>query len=283
MRILRIKIRFRIRIPNTGFNMFSSMNQQSCLIETSTFVCRASMHSFFIECQSLRELRITRNVYYVPDELPVLGLEEPPNEWEVDSEDGDGAAGEARGPPGPARATDVEQEMEEFLRIATPDIPALFPRPAWDLSCRLDAGDMARRMDDYGAEYLRQDQAEAEYRARREQAKVWRRERDEDLRHVLEARALQDGKWGEDLARRVDLTMENEEEESRAEERRVKETEREQLEQQIQCNGDGGVTGRADSGHRGAASTGGWTSGRSEGVLGDESWDCSQSDSEKGP
>ena len=56
-------------------------------------------------------------------------------------------------------------------------------------------------MDDYGAEYLRQDQAEAEYRAHREQAKVWRRERDEDLRRVLEARALQDRKWGEDLAR----------------------------------------------------------------------------------
>jgi hypothetical protein len=93
-----------------------------------------------------------RSVYYVQDELPVLRLEEPPNEWEVDSNDGDEAAGEARGPTGPARATDVEQEMEEYLRVATPDIPALFPRPAWDLSCRLDAsaGDMARHMDDYG-------------------------------------------------------------------------------------------------------------------------------------
>jgi hypothetical protein len=47
--------------------------------------------------------------------------------------------------------------MEEYLRVATPDIPAMFPRPAWDLSFRLDAsgGDMARHMDDYGAEYLR--------------------------------------------------------------------------------------------------------------------------------
>ncbi len=63
---------------------------------------------------------------------------------------------------------------------------------------------------------MRQDQAEAEYRARREQAKVWRREMDEDLRHVLEARALQDREWSGDLARRVDLTMEKEEEERRA-------------------------------------------------------------------
>ncbi len=42
------------------------------------------------------------------------------------------------------------------------------------------------------------------HRARREEAKVWRRQRDEDLRRVLEARALQGQKWGEDLARRVE-------------------------------------------------------------------------------
>ncbi len=78
---------------------------------------------------------------------------------------------------------------------------------------------MVRHVDDYGAEYLRQDQAKAEYRARREQAKVWRRERNEDLRRVLEARALQGRKGGEDLARRVDVTMEKEEEERRAEQR----------------------------------------------------------------
>jgi hypothetical protein len=124
--------------------------------------------------------------------------------------------------------------MEEYLRVATPDIPALFPRPVWDLSCRpeVSAGDAARYLDDYGAEYLRQEQAEAKYRARREQAKVWRRERDEDLRRVLEARARQDQEWTGDLARRVDLTMERVEEERIAGERRVKEAEREQLEEQ---------------------------------------------------
>jgi hypothetical protein len=158
---------------------------------------------------SMQEIE-ERNVYYVQDELPVLRLEEPPNSWEVDSNDGHEAAGEARGSSGPARATAVEQEMEEYLRVATPDIPALFPRPAWDLSCRPDvsAGDAARHLDDYGAEYLKLEQAEAEYRARRKQAKVWRRERDEDLRRVLEARARQDQEWTGDLARRVDLTME---------------------------------------------------------------------------
>ncbi len=175
-----------------------------------------------------------RNVYYVQDELPVLRLEEPPNDWEVDSNDGYEAAGEARGLSGPARAADVEQEMEEYLRVATPDIPTLFPRPAWDLSCRPDAsaGDAVQHLDDYGAECLRLEQAEAEYRARREQAKVWRREREEDLRRVLEARARQDQEWSGDLACRVDLTMEREEEERVAKERRVKEAEREQLEEQ---------------------------------------------------
>ncbi len=175
-----------------------------------------------------------RNMYYVQDELPVLRLEEPPNNWDVDSNDGYEAAGEARGPSGPARAADVEQEMEEFLRVATPDIPTPFPRPAWDLSCRPDvsAGDAAQHLDDFGAECLRLEQAEAEYRARREQAKVWRRERDEDLRRVLEARARQDQEWSGDLAHRVDLMMERGKEERVAEERRVMEAEREQLEEQ---------------------------------------------------
>ncbi len=84
--------------------------------------------------------------------------------------------------------------MEEYLKVATPDIPSLFPRPACDLSCRPDvsAGDAARRLEEYGAECLRLEQTKAEYRARREQAKVWRRERNEDLRRVLEARARQE-------------------------------------------------------------------------------------------
>jgi hypothetical protein len=175
-----------------------------------------------------------RNVYYAQYELPVLRLKEPPNDWEMNSNDGYEAAGEARGLSGPALAADVEQEMEEYLRVATPDIPTLFPRPAWDLSCRPDgsAGDAAQHLDDYGAECLKLERAEGEYRARKEQAKVWRCERDEDLRRVLEARARQDQEWSGDLARRVDLMMERGEEERVAEERRVKEAEREQLEEQ---------------------------------------------------
>ncbi len=156
-----------------------------------------------------------RSVYYRQEELPVLELEEPPNEWEGESNYGDEAVGEARGQACPAQIATVEQRMEEYLRVATPDIPVLFPRPAWDLSWRpdADARDMARLMDDYGAKQLEQDRAEAKYRARREEAKVWRRKRDEEDRQVLEARALQDQKYSEDIASRVERMMRNEEEE----------------------------------------------------------------------
>jgi hypothetical protein len=127
----------------------------------------------------------------------------------------------------------MEQKMEEYLRVATPDIPALFPRPAWDLSWRpdADARDVARLMDGYGADQVAQEKAEAEYRARREEAKVWRRMRDEEDRQVLEARALQAQKYNEDIASRVERIMKNEEEERIAELRRVKEAERVQIEE----------------------------------------------------
>jgi hypothetical protein len=177
-------------------------------------------HAIDVSMQEIEE----RSVYYREEELPVLELEEPPNEWEGESNHGDEAAGEARGQACPAQIATLEQRMEEYLRVATPDIPALFPRPAWDLSWRPDAEarDMARLMDDYGAKQLEQDRAEAEYRVRREEAKVWRRERDEEDRRVLEARALQAQKYKEDLASRVERMMKNGEEERIAEEKRAK-------------------------------------------------------------
>ncbi len=175
-----------------------------------------------------------RHVYLVEDEAPVIRVEERPNEWEVDSDGGYEAEGEARGPSGPAQTLEMEQRVEAYLRVATPDIPTLFPRPACDLSLRrgVSAEDTKRYLDGYGAEYLKVEQAEYEYRANREQAKVWRRERDEEIRREREMRARQDQEWQEDLARRVEGTLERSEEERRAEEQRVKEVEREQLEEQ---------------------------------------------------
>ncbi len=120
-----------------------------------------------------------RHVYILEDEAPVLRLEERPNEWEVDSDGGYEAEGEARGLSGPAQTSEMEQRVEAYLRVSTPDIPTLFPRSACDLSLRrgVSAEDTKRYLDGYGAEYLKMEQAEDEYRARREQAKVWRQER----------------------------------------------------------------------------------------------------------
>ncbi len=92
-------------------------------------------HAIDVSMQEIEE----RSIYYREEELPVLELEEPSNEWERESNHGDEAAGEARGQTRPAQTVTVEQRMEEYLRVATPDIPALFPRPARDLSCRLEA------------------------------------------------------------------------------------------------------------------------------------------------
>ncbi len=87
-----------------------------------------------------------RSVHYVEEEPPEGELEEPPNSWERDSENGDEAAGEARGQERPAQTATVEERMEAYLRVATPDIPALFPRPALSLSLKpgADARDLVR-------------------------------------------------------------------------------------------------------------------------------------------
>ncbi len=46
-------------------------------------------HAIDVSMQEMEE----RNVYYLEDELPVVQLEEPPNEWERESNDGDEAGG----------------------------------------------------------------------------------------------------------------------------------------------------------------------------------------------
>ncbi len=58
-------------------------------------------------------------------ETPVPVLEEPSNDWEEDSVNGDEAAGEARGQEGPAQTATLEETMEALLRVESPDIPAL--------------------------------------------------------------------------------------------------------------------------------------------------------------
>ncbi len=92
--------------------------------------------------------------------------------------------------------------MEEYLRVATSDIEAMFPKPEWDITCMVGvtANDTRRCLNEYGAECLKVEQAEQAYGAHREQAKVWRRERDEEARGELEAKAQQLRIWQEDVA-----------------------------------------------------------------------------------
>jgi hypothetical protein len=124
--------------------------------------------------------------------------------------------------------------VEAYLSVATLDIETLFPRPVCDLTYRsgVSAEATLQYLEEYGAEYLRVEQAEQEYRVCREQVKVWRRERDEEIRRELEARAQQLQVWQEDLARRTEETLERSEEERKTEEQRVEKAEREQLEEQ---------------------------------------------------
>ncbi len=101
-----------------------------------------------------------RVVHYV-EGPPVGVLEEPPNDWEGDSVNGDKAAGEARGQGCPAQTATVEETMEAYRRVASPDIPALFPRTAASFSLEPGAGvyDLVRTMDGYGAKYKAAEEA----------------------------------------------------------------------------------------------------------------------------
>jgi len=143
---------------------------------------------------------------------------------------GDEAAGEARGQGGPAQTA----TLEAYLRVASPDIPALFPRTALDFSLKPASGvhDLIRTMDGYGANCKTAEESEAEYRAKREEAKVWRRERDEADRQVQEIRARQARVYCDDMASRVNRVLVNGEEERLAEKRRVEKEKEKQLEEE---------------------------------------------------
>ncbi len=145
---------------------------------------------------------VEERVVHYAEEPPVGVMEEPPNDWEGDSVNGDEAAGEARGQGCPAQTATVDETMEAYLRVASPDIPALFSRTALDFSLRpgADVHDLIRTINGYGAKCKTVEEAEAEYRARREEAKVWRRERDEVDRQVQEVRALQAREYCDDIA-----------------------------------------------------------------------------------
>jgi hypothetical protein len=122
--------------------------------------------------------------------------------------------------------------VEEYLRVATPDIEAMFRKPVWDMTGMLEASaDETRRcLNEYGARCQEVEHEELVYRANREQAKVWRRARDEEIRRKQEAGAQQALIWQRDVARRAAKAMEKSEEKRKKAERRKK-AEKDQLEE----------------------------------------------------
>ncbi|MFN9906075.1 MAG: hypothetical protein ACK56F_08125, partial [bacterium] len=87
-------------------------------------------------------------------------------------------------------------------------------------------------MDGYAANCKTAEESEAEYRARREKAKVWRRENEEADRQVQEIRARQKQVYCDDMASRVNRILVNGEEARLAEEKRVKKEKEKQLEEE---------------------------------------------------
>jgi hypothetical protein len=76
-----------------------------------------------------------RVIYFLEDEAPIVRPDERANVWETDSDVDREPEGAARGLSSPARILEIEQRVEEYLRVATPDIEAMFPRPVCDITC----------------------------------------------------------------------------------------------------------------------------------------------------
>ncbi len=175
-----------------------------------------------------------RRVTYVDEEAPMIAPEERASGWESDAEVGPESRGAARGLSSPARILEEEQQVEEYLRVATPDIEAMFRKPVWDMTGMLGASaDVTQRyLNEYGARCQEVEHEERVYRANREQAKVWRRARDEEIRCKQEAEAQQALIWQRDVERQAAEAMKRSEEERKKAERRRKKAEKEQLEEQ---------------------------------------------------
>jgi hypothetical protein len=170
----------------------------------------------------------------VEEEAPMVAPEERASGWEsVDDVDLESREA-ARGLSSPAQILEKEQRVEEYMRVATPDNETMFRKPVWDMTCILGASaDVTQRcLNEFGARCREVEQEEQVYRANREQAKVWRRARDEEIRSKLEVEARQALAWQEDVVRRAAEVMKRSEEERKEAERRRKKVEREQFEEQ---------------------------------------------------
>jgi hypothetical protein len=87
--------------------------------------------------------------------------------------------------------------VEQYVRVASPDIEAKFPKPLWNMTGKEHMG---HYLADYGAKPMAMEQAEQEYR---ERAKVWWRAKEEEKRLRDEKRAEQAQVWQEEKMRQI--------------------------------------------------------------------------------
>ncbi len=168
-----------------------------------------------------------RVVIYKEDEAPVVAQVDKASGWESDADVYPDFEGTARGLSSLALTSEEEQRVEQYLRVATPDNKAMFRKPVWDMTGveYASATEVRRCLDEYGARCEEIEQAEQEYRANREQAKVWKRAREEEKRRKEEEAAEQARIWRMDVQRREEEAMKRSEEERKKEERRRKKEE----------------------------------------------------------
>jgi hypothetical protein len=175
-----------------------------------------------------------RLVTYKEDEVPVVAQVEKASGWESDADVYPEFEGAVRGLSSPALTSEEEQRVEQYLRVVTPEIKAMFRKPVWDMTGieYASATDVRRCLDEYGARCEEVERAEQEYRANREQAKVWKHAREEEKRCKEEEAAEQARIWRMDVQRGEEEAMKRSEEERKKEEKRRKKEEKRQLEEQ---------------------------------------------------
>ncbi len=81
-----------------------------------------------------------RVIIYKDDEVPLAAQVEEARCWESDADVDAWSEGAARGLSSPALTPDEEQLVEQYLRVASPDIKARFPKPVWDMTGMERAG-----------------------------------------------------------------------------------------------------------------------------------------------
>ncbi len=87
------------------------------------------------------------------EEAPGIAPDEKASGWESDADVELKSRGAARGLSRPARILEEEQRVEEYLRVATPDIEEMFCKPVWHMTGMLGASADATQqyLYEYGA------------------------------------------------------------------------------------------------------------------------------------